>query len=127
MVIDVENGVENPLRAYLKLVELKKDIEKAIDYIKDYAINEASKYEKGAEIDGKRLVYSRGRAMYDFSKIGAWIEAKERLKEVEDYYKTLYLAKSKTGFDNVNIDSGEIAVLPEVTYTSDYIKIERNG
>lgn len=123
LVQDVIDGNEDPLKAYVLLYDLGKEVEKAITYIKDYAVNEAGKEQGPFERYGKKIQFIKGGiSKYDFSKIGNWKHKKEELEEIEDYYKKAYHAH-KSNITMVD-PNGEILVLPEVSYKSDYITIK---
>lgn len=124
LITDVENGNENPLRAYVHIQALIKELEQAKDYIQDYAILEASKHEKGSVIDGYEITYCKGRKNWNFKNIHEWQTKKEALTDLEEALKKAWEAKN-SGFEQIDIATGEIKELPTVTYSNDYLTLKK--
>ena len=125
LVQDVQDGNEDPLKAYVELMKLQKSIEEAIKYIKDEAINAASNYGKEKfEKYGYEIKYNQGRKIWDFKNIRQWNEYKQKLAEVEEFGKLAYSAYEKGG-QFVDPDTGEIIPVPIVTHSNDYITVTK--
>jgi hypothetical protein len=66
MVSEVVNGNEDPGELYIKLDFLKKALDKAMKEIKEGAIEELAKYDKGQTLGGVEFsVQDKGRASYN--------------------------------------------------------------
>lgn len=125
LVQDVQDGNEDPLKAYVELMKLQKSIEEAIKYIKDEAINAASNYGKEKfEKYGYEIKYNRGRKIWDFKNIKQWNEYKQKLNDIEEFAKMAYSAYEKEG-QFVYPETGEIIPLPLVTHSNDYITVTK--
>jgi hypothetical protein len=108
MVSEVLNGNENPGELYIKLDFLKKALDKAMKEIKEGAIEELAKYDKGQTLGGVEFsVQDKGRASYNHHE--AWQKKKEELTAIETDMK----AAAKSG-NNIVTEDGEI--IPPAMY-----------
>lgn len=119
MVQDVHDGNENPLKAYGILKGLEEKIKKYLDEVKEPALTEADKHGKNFTEAGFIFERRAGRKIYSFKGIDEHEVAKNHLKSVEDKYKKL-LDDGQT----IDEDTGEVLVLPTITYGSDMLIVK---
>lgn len=112
IIQSVEQGVENSGELYIKLDFLKKAIDGAIKGIKEDALVELKKYDKGQSLMAVEFTISeRGRASYDHNPV--WVAKKEQLTEIEDDMKLA----DKTNNSIVSEVTGEIIPPAQYTYS----------
>lgn len=121
LVIDIKEGIENPLKGYALLLSRKKEIESYIEEIKDLATNEALKYESTFNHSGFVFHKRSGGQTYDYSDIPEWIDQKNELKKIEEKYKNAYISSQK-GCLTIEGD-GEVLDLPKIKYRKDSLII----
>lgn len=118
----IENGLINPLDAFIVYNELKKLLDNAKKEIDEIAQLEADKYtEKTINYNGYTITKTEGRKQLDFSNIQEWNEAKENLKRIEEKYKMV----EKSTLLSVDKETGEVLENPIVTYTKSSLTIKK--
>ncbi len=106
---EVENGNENAGELYLKIDFLKKALDKAMKEIKEGAIEELAKYDKGQTLGGVEFsVQEKGKPSYKHHE--DWQKKKEELTAIEADMK----AAAKSG-NNIVTEDGEI--IPPAIYS----------
>ena len=84
--------------------------------------NEASQYPEGYK--GFEIRAVSGRKTFDYSGIPEWNEAKQKLKDCEGKYKSMFEAKAK-GLNYANVsEEGEELPLPEIKYGKSYLTVK---
>lgn len=122
----VKQAVDGEIEALLVLAELKeqkKQIESWIKEVEEIALDDALNYEKTFDLHGFKFERRAGGQYYDFSKIPAWAEKKNELKEVEAKAKAAY-SSYKQGLLTATED-GEEVMLPEVKHKKDSLIVKR--
>lgn len=126
MVNYVECGDSNPLKVYLELKELSKDIEKALSKVSEYAINEAEKYGKGQfEFHGYKVALRSAASRWDFKKCEPWIKAKNDLSKIEELAKLSYKLKQSGGTaitEDAEVIEGAVYIEGKTTLFVEQIK-----
>lgn len=113
----------DPLEVFANLKEYEKGFKEVLNLAKEQAIEEAEKYEKTFELKGFKFERQQGRAIYNFKGLKEWQEAEAVKKQVEAKAKNAFNAY-KLGNDVISED-GELQQLPEVSYTSDVLKVKK--
>ncbi len=115
IVSEVEKGNENPGELFLKLDFLQKAIEKAKKEIKEGAIEELAKYDKGQTLGGVEFsVQEKGKPSYKHHE--DWQKKKEELTAIEADMK----AAAKSG-NNIVTEDGEIIPPARYTYSTSIV------
>lgn len=118
----IENGLINPLDAFIVYNELKKLLDNAKKEIDEIAQVEADKYtEKTINYNGYTITKTEGRKQIDFSNIQEWVDAKENLKRIEDKYKQV----EKSTYLSIDKETGEVLEKPIVTYSKSSLTIKK--
>ena len=121
LVQDVQDGNENPLRAWAVITEIEKYIEQCKEATKVFVAEEANKYpEMRFEANGFVVEKRNGRAVWDFKNCKSWVEKNKILKDHEEILKHSYQIYNKGGVIGVNED-GEQVEIPSVKYTDQTI------
>ena len=108
----VELGDENAGELYIKLDFLEKSLKKAKDTIKEGAIDELKKYDKGQTLGGVEFsVAEKGRYTYNHNQ--AWIDKKAELTAIESDMK----AAAKSSNSILDESTGELIPAAKVSYT----------
>lgn len=120
----VVSGEMSAIDAYIELYEHKKAIEDQLATIKELAILEREKYGK-EEITrkGYRIELAKGRSIWNYKSVGAWVELTSRLKDIEKMAQ-------QVATKNVEIvlpDTGEVIEPATVTYTADTLRLTYKG
>jgi len=115
IVSDVEVGRVNPLDAFAifkKMESLFNEAKKQIDAL---AIEEAEHYGQSTfSHNGQKYEVRNGATRYNFKDIPEWIEANEKLKLIEEKYKTAYKNR-QMNLSSLDETTGELLQLPTVT------------
>ena len=115
IVSDVEVGRVNPLDAFAifkKMEALFNEAKKQIDAL---AIEEAEHYGQSTfSHNGQKYEVRNGATRYNFKDIPEWIEANEKLKLIEEKYKTAYKNR-QMNLSSLDETTGELLQLPIVT------------
>lgn len=122
LIQDVLDGNEDPIRAYAILKEEQELIKKGLEAISGGVMEEMAKEDKNFTRHGYKFEKRSGRKVWNFKHLDRWDDARNQLKEVEDYYKKAYEASNKQ-IMSVSQD-GEIIELPKVTFTRDVLIIK---
>jgi predicted ATPase len=123
LVQDVQDGKENPLRAWAVLTEIEKYIEKCKEATKVFVSEEVNKYpEQKFEAHGFVVEKRNGRAVWNFKNCNSWVEKNRQLKEHEEILKHSYQIYNKGGVIGVD-ENGEQVEIPTVTYTDQIITV----
>jgi hypothetical protein len=123
VVKSVSNGEYDPLEAFGVLKKIETLLGNSIDKIKDLAIEEASKYESTFEVSGIKFEKRVGSKRFNFKMIDEWVDAKNKLSEIEEKYKQAYFSKQQ-GLLAVT-DDGEELVLPTIEYSKDSLIVKK--
>jgi hypothetical protein len=84
IVKQVKEGDLNALSIYVDLKRYENELTDALSQIKDFALDEASKYpEKTFKAFGAIIEKKSGASRWDYSQVTEWNLAKERLKQIE--------------------------------------------
>lgn len=118
----IDNGLINPLDAFIVYNELKKLLDNAKKEIDEIAQVEADKYtEKTINYNGYSITKTDGRKQLDYSNIQEWVEAKENLKRIEEKYKMV----EKSTLLSIDQETGEVLEKPIVTFTKTSLTIKK--
>lgn len=102
IVLSVDDGNENAGELYLKLDFLKKSIEKSMKQIKDGAIEELNKYDKGQTLLGVEVgIMTKGKPSYSHNPV--WTDKKKELTAIEDAMKLVSKTEEKI-FDSEGVE-----------------------
>jgi hypothetical protein len=98
-----------PLRAYILLKKLERQLAAAIEAIQERAIEEFyARGEKEATIEGCIVKRTSGRTTYDYSPIPEHGELKKQIAELEEQARIAFKLMAEKGRQHVNADTGEI-------------------
>jgi hypothetical protein len=112
LTVDAQNEVMTNLEAWAYLKEIEGVLKMAMSQVKDKALAEAASYDENTfEEHGYEFVRKAGARRWNFKKIHEWVDAKDKLTEVEDKYKIVYQNRAN-GLDSV--DGDEVLQVPEV-------------
>lgn len=116
----VAEGNKNPLDAYVELKILLSEVQDALSSIEPLAIEERIKYGKENLVRrGFLIEYSDGTPRYSYKHYGAWAEASESVKKIEEMMKQ----SAKLGKTIVDDGTGEIIEPAVVTYTKPFLRL----
>ena len=108
----VDSGDENAGELYIKLDFLEKSLKKAKDAIKEGAIDELKKYDKGQTLGGVEFsVQEKGRYTYNHNE--AWAAKKAELEAIESDMK----AAAKSSNSILDESTGELIPAAKVSYS----------
>ena len=125
LVQDVHDGNESGLVALAVLKEQKAIVEKCIKEVEGAAHDEAAAYtEKTFTFKDLQVEKRAGGKQFDFKAIPEWIDAKAALTAVENKAKAVYNSY-ENGVGSVDTETGEIPMMPKVTYRKDSLIIKR--
>ena len=124
MCEDVENGEESPLEALANLKELESNMKDAIKFVMEYAVDEATKYEKTFNHKDHQFTLVNGRRTFSFKNIQEWDAINKQKKSCEDKYKQLWMS-AQNGVTCIT-DDGEVIELPKVTFASASVSVKVN-
>ncbi len=111
MISEVVAGNEDPGELYIKLDFLKKSIEKGIKSIKEGAVDELTKYDRGQKFMGVEVSVTN-RPSYKYDHYQGWNDKKEELKKIESLMKA-----AMDSNHNIADSDGEIVPPAIVTYS----------
>ena len=122
LVKDVDEGVENPLKAYAIIRSRQKQLADAIAHIEEYAMDEAVKYGERSFTDmGWRFDLRDGSRRCSFKEIDEWVRLNKAIKEKEAQYKEAAVAHEKG--NSVVDENGEVVPPAAVSYTRPSISV----
>ena len=107
---------DKPLEGYIRLRAFLSIIERGMEKLKGFALEEARKYKGDNDMAGATFRHTEGKRMFDYSNDSVWRDLKEKLKAREEFLKGI-----KTEMADTN--TGEICQPPIVKYASDSINI----
>lgn len=108
----VELGDENPGELYIKLDFLEKALKKAKDSIKQGAVDELSKYDKGQTLGGVEFSVAT-KARYTYNHNQTWVDKKAELTAIESDMKVA--AKSSNSI--LDESTGELIPAAKTSYS----------
>lgn len=120
----VMNGEMSAIDAYIDLYEQKKLIESQLAEVKELALLEREKY--GKEVINRRgydVDIARGRAMWKYDNVSAWVSLKSKMKDIEKLAQQV----ATKGVEITDTDTGEIIEPASVTYAQDTIRLTYKG
>lgn len=120
----IDLGYVNPLEAFAVFKELEKRFNEAKKQIDSLAYEESEKYAKSFELNGYKFTRVEGRKQFDFSNIFEWVEAKNKLKEIEDKYKAVY-SNNEKGITALDESTGELLQSPTVTFSKQSLSVKK--
>lgn len=104
LAIKVFNGELKALDAYAELHAIKKDLDDAIESVKEQAITDVIEYGKeGTVINGYRFIKTNAAGRWMFGNVTLYNQYKDKLKNIEELAKMA----SKTG-GHVTTEDGEV-------------------
>lgn len=124
MIQDVIDGNTDPILAYAKIKSTLDFLNRCLDEIKDYAVEEAQKYDKTFELHGFKFERRNGVKRYSFKHLEKWKDLNKKVKDFEQASKQAYLAKQKNLLQIT--EDGEVMELPEVTQTPDVLIVKKS-
>jgi len=108
----VDSGDENAGELYIKLDFLEKSLKKAKDAIKEGAIDELKKYDKGQTLGGVEFsVQEKGRYTYKHNE--TWAAKKAELEAIESDMK----AAAKSSNSILDESTGELIPAAMISYS----------
>lgn len=119
----VYTGDVDPLQAYAELKKHIADANECLKSFEDYALEEATKYDKSFTAYGFKFERRNGSKRYSFNHIPQWKAISNELKSFEDKCKQALNTYEK-GMQ-VADENGEEIPLPKVTYTKDVLIIKQ--
>ncbi len=124
-----ENGEINFLDTLVDLKEVDNILRINQQLIKEWEydnremiVEEAKDYPEGYR--NYIIKEVNGRTTFNYKNIDAWKVAKAELRNIEAYYKSVFLNKIK-GLNTVTADGEIVDTFPEVNYTKNYIKMTK--
>ena len=125
LVQNAIDGIEDPLKAYAIITDINKTSKKALDQIKDLALNEAEKHGgKTFESDGFIFEKRAGGRSWSFKGIEEVEKKEQELKDVKEKYKLAFSSREK-GMDTYDPESGAELDLPTVIFRSDSLIVKQ--
>ena len=119
----VKDGTESPFEALANFKRFEKELKDAINFVNEYAVAEAEKYnEKTFDQGDHQFTLIKGRRSFSFKNIDEWNEQKNLLKDIEQKYKSAYASYEK-GITLINNDA-EVMQMPEVKYSKDILSVK---
>jgi hypothetical protein len=108
----VDSGDENSGELYIKLDFLEKALKMAKDAIKEGAIDELKKYDKGQTLGGVEFsVQEKGRYTYNHNQ--TWVDKKAELTAIESDMK----AAAKSSNSILDESTGELIPAAKTSYS----------
>jgi len=96
MLMAVEDGNENPLRAYVELKRIEKVVEESIKQVFPEALTEASKYsEKTFSFNGAEITKKANPGRWDYKSCPRVEDVAAQLKEAQEQAKAAYNQSQK--------------------------------
>jgi uncharacterized protein YjgD (DUF1641 family) len=118
MALNVDSGHLSALDAIIACKKIEEVIKNIKSQFQEYAVEEASKYEKTFTHMGCKITQMPGRKMYDFKHIEQWNKANDYKKEIENLAK-----KAATVKGEIVTENGEVIEKAIIKYTADTLKI----
>ena len=112
---DANNGLSNPLGAYVELKRLEKAVKMCLESVKPYAVAEANKYHENSFTEfGATIEKRNAPGTWNFKHIDEWANATKKVKAIEEMAKDAYKQslKGKTITDNDGV------IVKEAIYTT---------
>lgn len=120
----VKDGETSALLLIAALRDEEKRIGALISEVEEFAHKEAETFgEKTFKFNGFKFEIRQGSRRYSFKNIPAWVEASNKVKNVEELARLAYLNYEKNVL--AADTNGEELVLPEVSYTKSSLIIKR--
>ncbi len=127
---NAEEGHISMLDALIILEEERKHIENSLEIVKSFKdeqfssiAHEADEYKDGYK--GFVVEVRNGGKSYNYKNIPEWQKAEKVKKEVENKYKSMYLAKQAgSTYANISEDDEELP-LPEISYRKSSIILKK--
>ena len=120
VVQKVEEGLVNPLDAFIELRSIESALKDAIASVTDAACEERRSYGKEEIVrQGSIVELVEGSPRYSYNHVSQWAAMKEKMKAIEQMSKMA--SSNMTGY--VVDENGEEILAAEVTYTKPYIKL----
>lgn len=111
VIQSINLGYTNPLEAFAVFKKLEKLFTEAKKKVDELAIEEAEKYGVTQfEYSNQKFELRNSSRTYDYSNIKEWIDAKQKLKEVEEKYKQV----ANTNHIVIDQETGEILEKPVI-------------
>lgn len=124
----VKNGSIDPLDAFKEMRLAEKQLKDALNEIHADAVSAAEKYSNKSFRRGSyEFTLNKGRAMWDFSTVDEWVDAKDKMKTIEAYAKARYNGRSIGGAILVDEETGAEMQYPVVRYSKESISIKFVG
>ena len=129
LILEVGNGDKTLLDATLELYKIKKQLEDELKLIKQFTDENLERIEDEAnmyhnEYNGFEIKKRAGGKMLNYSNIPEISELNDKLKEKQDFYKSMLEIKLKGGMP-VTADGEVIETLPEVKYRKSSLIIKK--
>lgn len=120
IVQKVEEGLMNPLDAFIELRSIESALKDAIASVTDAACEERRSYGKEEIVrQGSIVELVEGSPRYSYKHVTQWVSLKEKMKGVEEMSKMA--SRNMSGY--VVDEHGEEVLAAEVSYTKPYIKL----
>lgn len=122
--IELANGVESgdadALKAFVSLKLALSELSDLVDKIAPLAIEKRLSYGKeNPVINGFAIEYSEGTPRYSYKHYGAWAQASEQLKTIEEMMKQ----SAKLGKTIIDESTGEVIEPATVAYSKPFLKL----
>ena len=123
MLMAVEDGNENPLRAYVELKRIEKVVEESLKQVFPEALTEASKYsEKTFSYGGAEITKKANPGRWDFKSCPRVEDVAAQLKEAQEQAKAAYNQSQK---GSLLLDSDQCVIEPaSYTHGADSLSIK---
>lgn len=117
----VEQGLCNPLVAYVSLKKLSDLIDDCKDSIRHLAISERMKYGKEVLVkDGFEISIVEGRKLMSYEHDSTWAEYKSALKTHE-----MLMSQVASGAEIIDARTGELIQPAKITYSAETLRITK--
>jgi hypothetical protein len=118
-------GEHDPLDCLITLREIQEELTKCLDEVKELATEEVSR--SGGKLDkyGYNFQLQKGRSNFSFKNISEWVSKNTEVKNLEEKYKLAYRLYSQ-GSAPVDLETGEVIPIPEVTYSKDTLVLRKS-
>lgn len=116
------SGETDPLKAYIELKKIGKNLSVALETLQPLALEEAHKYGKSFEFHGAKVECKSAAGKWDFTEIPEWVKINNLKKEIEDKAKQAFKLSEKG--DLLIDEGGVIYKNPKYTPGKSIISIE---
>jgi len=127
LVEKYQAGDVSVLETLTRLEDLRGDLEKTLEIIKEFKDTEQDKIADAAkeqpEYRGYKIEVRSGGMMYNFKSIPEWVDLDVRIKDLEMMCKSAFAAAQK-GIQTADEDGCEIP-LPEVSYRKSNVILQK--